>query len=69
MKVPLWEHRGTQTGDCETLVELEAEQSHLRRQARIQVADPPTAVLGTDVETAGGLSHTPRGLDPDTSAI
>lgn len=59
MKVPLWEHRGTQTGDCETLVELKAEQSHLRRQARIQVADPPTVVLVTGVETACGLSHSP----------
>ena len=59
MKLPLLEHCGTQTGDCETLVEPKAEESHLRRQARIQVADPPTVVLVTDVETTCGLSRSP----------
>jgi len=40
-------------------VEPEAEERHLRRQACIQVADPPTVVLVIDVETTCGLSHSP----------
>ena len=55
----MWEPCGIQIGDCETLVEAEAEETHLRRQARVQVADPPTVVLVTDLETTCGLSYSP----------